>query len=238
MVPYEKKLSSFQKFFNKNIILTVFIVSSVFIILYKFIFINYEEIFKHASKLGEIFYNIAFALLASSIFYYFVVYLKEKENKRKVRQLINMRFEQIRMMKYLILNDIKKKSPNDTDKKDTPKSKADLVKILKGMKLTDKPPSYFAGSQMVELDNWYQYFEYNFNYDIKNIDLLYRHTQFLNPETIQLMHDLISAPLIGAIHQYEIESRSKDYAIKFENLSGPLFHYLNILDKFKKDSWK
>lgn len=111
-----------------------------------------------------------------------------------------MRFEQIEMMKMMIFKDIVSCSNVLNKNQEFPKSFEDLRLILKDMKLTDKPHRNFAGSQRVEVKDWYDYFEYNFHRDNHNIEILQKHIIFLNPITIQALHDLSSCDFIDAIH--------------------------------------
>src|SRR5690606_22867820 len=123
----------------------LFVVSLIFSVLYRIVFINIEEVFPFAFELGEITYYTSLAIFASCIFYYFNVYIKEKSDKKKIRQLVNMRLEQIEMMKNIIFKDIVALSQVQDKNIKFPESVNELEKILKGMKLTAKPPRYFAG---------------------------------------------------------------------------------------------
>ncbi|SMG49169.1 hypothetical protein SAMN05661096_03575 [Marivirga sericea] len=237
MVNHEKPQNKIIQFWQRNIVRILFAVSLIFSVVYRTILINIEEAFPFAFELGEITYYTALAVFASCIFYYFIVHLKEKSDKRKIKQLVNMRLEQIEMMKGIIFKDIISQSQVQDKKQEFPKSIEDLKEILKGMKLTARPPRYFAGSQLVEVKDWYTYFEYNFHYDKHNIEILQKHITFLNSETVQMLHDLSSCMFITAIHQYDREKGTNDYADKFENLAGPLYDYLTKLGNFKKDCW-
>jgi|GEM_PF-4117706 len=237
MVNHEKQSHSFIQFWQNNLVRILFVLSLCYTLLYRLVFINVDELFPYAFELGEITYYTALAIFASCIFYYFIVYLKENSDKKKIRQLVNMRLEQIEMMKGIIFKDIASCSKIQDKNQEFPKSFEDLKVILAHMKLTNKPPIYFTGSQKLEVKDWYSYFECNFHYDKHNVEILQKHITFLNPTTIQALHDLSSCDFIRAIHQYDHEQRTNDYAVKFENLAAPLFDYLTKLGKFKKDSW-
>ncbi len=234
----EKRHAKLKVWWFKNLVLFLGVTSSLFVFFYKFLFSKRNEIFPQAFELGELFYNLSFAILSSAIFYYFVVHLKNRDNKMKVKGLINMRFEQISLMHYLIYNDIKKvcSFPNPPQK--VPETLEVFKSVCSKMKLTDIPPPYFTGIGFIQFSNWYDYFE-NQNIVTKyNIDILYHHSSFLNSEIIQLMHDTLHSTLYQALRQYKIEQTREKYAIEFDSISHLLFDYFILLSKFKKDSWQ
>ena len=163
MVNHEKQSHSFIQFWQNNLVRILFVLSLCYTLLYRLVFINVGELFPYAFELGEITYYTAFAIFASCIFYYFIVYLKENSDKKKIRQLVNMRLEQIEMMKGIIFKDIVSCSKIQDKNQEFPKSFEDLKVILAHMKLTNKPPRYLTGSQNLEVKDWYSYFECNFH---------------------------------------------------------------------------
>ena len=148
-----------------------------------------------------------------------------------------MRFEQISLISLITYADIKKTTNYSHAPNNIPNKLEDFKHICKNMSLTTRPPDYFAGSAMVTLDNWFEYFKYNFRYDDKNLEELYKHSTYLKPETMQLMHDLSSHTFRKVVNQYHMEYDTKEYAKEFDSLSHILYDYLNTLSKFKENSW-
>lgn len=237
MVNHNKKESRIKKKIFENLITITTIVLLIYVVTYQLYLVKIEEFVDWGSEIGIVLYNLSLSIIASGIFYYLVVYIPEKRKKNKVKQVINMRFEQIEMQSMITYGDIRTSSTFQNAPMDFPENINDFKLICKDMLLTSQPPDYFAGSTMVPLNNWFEYFKYNFKYDDKNLDELYKYSSYLEPETMQLMHDLSSHTFRKVINQYHLECETKDYARKFDSLSHILHDYLSTILKFKQDSW-
>ena len=237
MVHPEKEENKFKKVIFENLLLIICSILLLYSIIYQIYLVKIEEFVEFGYELGIVSYNLSLSIIASGIFYFLVVYIPEKRKKRKVRQVINMRFEQIESQCMFTFRDIKKYSPQKELVTEFPKNVGDFRLLCNNMKLNSKPPDYWAGTAMVPLNNWYEYFKYNFKYDDKNLDELYKYSDYLEPETMQLMHDLSSHTFRSAINQYHSSYQTEKSAREFDSLSHVLFDYLNTLSKFKKDSW-
>ena len=66
----------------------LFVLSLIFILLYKFVFLKVSELFYGGSIIGEIFYELALATVASSVFYFVVVHLKDYHDKKVVYKIV------------------------------------------------------------------------------------------------------------------------------------------------------
>lgn len=237
MVNHDIEEKVFKKKFFENLvgIITVFLL--FYVIAYQLYLVNILEFVEWGSEIGVLVYNLSLSIIASGIFYYLVVYIPEKRKKLKVRQVINMRFEQVELICMTTYADINRSSGIVNSPKDFPESVEKFKSICQNMLLTSRPPDYFAGSAMVPLNNWYEYFKYNFRYDDKNLEELYKYSAYLEPETMQLMHDLSSHTFRKVINQYHADCERHDYAVKFDNISHILHDYLKTLLKFKQNSW-
>jgi len=237
MVNHDEKEGRIKKTFFENIITITTIILLIYVTVYQLYLIKIVEFVDWGSEIGIVTYNLSLSIIASGIFYYFVVYIPEKRKKKKVRQVINMRFEQIESSCMITYSDIKRFSEFQNAPKDLPENMDEFKSICKDLLLTSRPPDYFAGSAMVPLNNWFEYFKYNFRYDDKNLEELYKYSDFLEPDTMQLMHDLSSHTFRKVINQYHSEFETHDYAKKFDSLSHILHDYLLTILKFKQDSW-
>lgn len=237
MVKPDKKERPIKKAFYENLIALTTFALLVYIIVYQFFLIKKEEFVDWGYDIGIVTYNLSLSIIASGIFYFFGVYIPDKRRKQRVRYVINYHFDQIESNFVITYSDIKKSSSFTNAPKEFPEKLEDFKLICKEMELTSRPPDYFAGSAMVPLNNWFEYFKYNFRYDDKYLEELYKYYDFFEPETLQLMHDLSHHPLRRAINQYHLECESKEYARKFDNLSHIIHDYLITISKFKQNSW-
>lgn len=237
MTPHAKSEKKIVKFWFDNLVSILSITCLLYIVLYKLWFINKQEIFSGAYLVGEISYHLCLALVSSSIFYAIVVFIPNRRNKKKVSQVINMSFKQIEMMADMIYIDISRSSNHPNPPSWLPKNVKEFQLICKEMLLTQKPPPYFSGSGMIAVNDWYGYFNYNFHIDRHHINTLYRYSSFLNAPTMQLLHDLSYTRLKSGIRYYESKQKEEEYAVRFDNLSYLIYSYLELLKKFKTDSW-
>ncbi|GAA5100580.1 hypothetical protein GCM10023210_39250 [Chryseobacterium ginsengisoli] len=237
MVHPEKEENKIKKVVFENLLIITCLLLLLYTLVYQIYLVEIVEFVKFGHELGVLSYNLSLSIISSGIFYYLVVYIPEKRKKRKVRQVINMRFEQIESQCLFTFRDIQKYSPQKQLIVEFPKNVEGFLLLCNNMKLNSKPPDYWAGSSMVPLDNWYEYFKYNFRYDDKNLGELYKYSEYLEPETMQLMHDLSSHPIRSAINQYHSSYETENYAKEFDSLAHVLYDYLITLSKFKQDSW-
>lgn len=237
MINPEKKENKFKKAVFENLLLIICSILLLFSVIYQIYLVKIQEFVEFGYELGIVAYTLSLSIISSGIFYFLVVYIPEKRKKRKVRQVINMRFEQIENQCMFTFRDIKKHSPQKKIITDFPKKISDFRLLCSNMRLNSKPPDYWVGTSMVPLNNWYEYFKYNFKYDDKNLSELYKYSDYLEPETMQLMHNLSSHRFRSAINQYHSSYETEKYATEFDSLSSLLYSYLITLSKFKQNSW-
>jgi hypothetical protein len=227
-------IEKMMKMIEKYRVVMIFCISTVYIILYKLCFLNYSEIFSGAFELGEILYAISIALMTSTIFYYFIVYLKEKSSKRKVEAVINNRLSRLELRSSLIYHAICSKSTYESIPEDWPEH--DVFRdICSKIKLRDSPPPYLNG-YMIQFNNWFEYFQYTFALDKSDIDLLFNYSQFINEETLAKFNDVMQTFFHTGISQYQYSA--EPYSNDLSNLDSVLLNYLNMLKSFKQNSWK
>ena len=83
---------------------SLMVVSVAFIFLYKFIFVNCPEWIVGASIVGEIFFNIFLAIIASYIFYFIVVHNKDFNEKKIVSNIFKLKLQNIIDVENTTLN--------------------------------------------------------------------------------------------------------------------------------------
>ena len=222
------------KFIEKHRVVMIFCISTLYILLYKLWFMNYTEIFNLAFEIGDIFYNISIALMTSTIFYYYIVYLKEQSSKKKVEAVINNRLLHLEAMSSIIYNDICLKSTYHNIPRELPDFTV-FTAICSNIKLRDLPSPYWNGN-MIQFNNWFEYFQYTFLLDKSSIDLLFNYSQFINEGTLAKFNNVMHTTFHSGITQYR--DSNEPYANELSALAGALLNYLNILDSFKQNSWK
>lgn len=210
-------------------------IALLFTLLYKFVFINKEEIFKGASILGDLTYNLSLATLGSSIFYYLVVYLKEKESKNKVARVINLRLGHLQMMRDIIYRDILTQTRFQNPPNQFPADQATFINICRDIKLSERPAPYWNGD-FHQFETWFDYFDYTFQLDKYNINIIFNYAQFINEETLERFHEVTHTTFHSGIRQYR--RSTEEYADRLESLGGPMWNYLNILSQFTENSWR
>ena len=89
------KERTIKKVFFENLITLTIVTFLIYITVYQLYLIKIEEFVDWGSEIGVVTYNLSLSIIASGIFYFLVVYIPEKRRKQKVRQVINMRFDQI-----------------------------------------------------------------------------------------------------------------------------------------------
>lgn len=223
-----------MNFIKRNKIVIITVLSIIYIIIYKFILSDMPEVFKKAYELGDLVYNISLAVLTSSIFYYFVNYLKDQETKNKLAMTVNNRMGHLSMMKSIIYQDILQQ----TSYKNPPQNIStveEFTKICSGIKLNSKPAPYWNG-QMLQFSTWFEYFEYTFSLDKYNIDILYKYSNVINEETLNRFDEVKHTTFHSGIRQYK--NSSAPYANELVSLAGPLYCYLDTLGQFQDNKWK
>ena len=224
-----------KKFISENKILIVTAISFVFVVLYKLILIDIREIFPKGYEIGELSYNIALTVLTSSIFYYFVNYLKEQETKKKLAETINNRLGHLTMMKSIIYQAVVSKSTYKELPKRLPDDYKLFVEICSNISLRSMPPVYW-NSEMIQFNDWFEYFEYTFMMDRYNIDILFKYSNVINADTLNMFNEVMHTTFHSGIRQYKTSTET--YANQLSSLAGPLHNYLTILGSFENDCWK
>jgi hypothetical protein len=225
-----------KKLLTENYIFLICIILLFYAFIYQFFLVKIPEFIKFGYETGIITYNLSMSIIASGIFYYLVVFLPEKKKKKKVSKIINYVFDQIDFIAIGTFGDILK-STGQKHRTELPKKAEEFMAICHDISLSSKPPDYFAGSATVPLNNWYEYFKYNFGYDDKHLDILQKHSTFLNPEIILLMHNLSSHEFRKAVNQYHMEYEKTGKEIKFNAFLYVFYDYLLTIKKFKETPW-
>lgn len=213
----------FKKINSDQIVLILSVISLIWTLLYKLLFISHLPIFKNAYDIGEITYNILNSVVASGIFYFFVVFLERKRKQKTVERIILKRLQSIRIGLFHIEKDtypffglhFQDRVPDHEE----------FTKICKGIILDNLSPGF--PSAMNTKMTWYQYFDCFFQSDQANINVLYEHYQFLDISLIEVLNELRYSEFQRALDQF----REQKITNKLSATVGPFWMYLKSLEK-------
>ncbi len=209
-------------------VLVVTIISLTWIVIYKTILLDIEEFFPKAFEIGEIMYGLAASIIASSIFYYIVVYRPAKERFLKVKPYIAKRVDRFKLDSILILSDIFK-FQGLTVPKSLPEKWKDFRKVCNGILLTSTPPIIHANPSYQPKD-WFEYFEYYITIEDSNKRMLYSYWEDIPIDVKTLIEELQTNTFHSGLNLY----KQTGYSNKLYDLAEPLWNHLNILNKLPK----
>lgn len=158
------------------IVLIISILSLIWTILYKTVFLHKEELFIYANDFGEIVYGILSSIIASGIFYYFVVYLDRNRKGKIVNTIVKHKLSSISVGLFIIKEHVFPHFGLKYD--DEIPELEDFNKICKGIDLREKAPNIPNTSN--QPITWYEYFYVFFQSDKYNSNLLYQHIMYLS----------------------------------------------------------
>lgn len=205
-----------------TIVLIISIVSLIWVILYKTIFLYKEELFNYANAFGEIIYGILSSVIASGIFYYFVVYLDRNRKEKIVNEIVKNKLSSIAVGLGIIKQQVFPYFGLKFD--DKIPDIEEFMKICKGIDLrTNAPNIPNTSNQPI---NWYQYFNVFFQSDNYNTKLLYQHIMYLDIELVELLDKIQYTYFQRGLDSF----RENGYTNDISGASGPFWAYLKDLE--------
>ncbi|WP_430809571.1 MULTISPECIES: hypothetical protein [unclassified Carboxylicivirga] len=206
-------------------VLIVSLLSLIWIVIYKMILIDIEEFFPKAYEVGEIMYGLTASIVASSIFYYIVVYRPANDRFHKVKPYIEKRISRFKLDNILIVQDIYNYKGLEVPKM-LPENWEDFRTVCDGILLTSKPPIIHANPSY-QPKNWFEYFEYYIAIEDSNKRMLYNYWEDVPIEVKTLIEELQTNTFHSGLNLY----KQTGYSNKLYDLAGPLWNHLSILSK-------
>lgn len=205
------------------IVLIISIFSLIWVIFYKIFFLQIDEIFYKAFEVSEIVYNIISSIIASGIFYYFVVYLDKKRKQKIIDEITLKKLQSIRVGLFIIQQNV---FPilGFTFNQRIPELN-EFMNKCKGIKLSSQSPQ--IPNAPIKLNNWYEYFGYFFQSDRINSKALYDHFIYLDIELVKLLDEIQYSPFERALDNFRHSAITDDIS----GAPGPFWTYLNSLEK-------
>ena len=185
----------------KNLILTVnpivnflFVVSTLFIFAYKFIFLNVPEIFPGASNLGDISYNVSLAFVASYVFYIIVVHLKEFRDEKVVSQIMRNKLEGIINIRNTIATHFKVNPKGVSEKM--------MKTTLMGINPKLNAPSAFYLNLSNPNPTWIDFLNYYLGETTNIIEDTYHLMPYLDPALLKIPYKIERANFISHLKPF------------------------------------
>lgn len=229
----EKPKSKFTLFVNKlllpvnSVVLCIAVSSIIWIFAYKLILVDIPPLFYKAQEVGEIFFNLLSSVVASCIFYYFVVYLEQRRIAREMYPVLRERLKTFNVNIFNVMlgmHNLKGIPPSF----DLP-TREKLLQLSQGIKLSSRPPEIF-GNPPTYTDNWFEYFAYLFQSDNYISSLLYAHVNFLPSKIVAKLDEIQFSPFQRALKHYQ----ETKYSDNLSDLINPFHYYLQCLDDLAK----
>lgn len=202
--------------------------SLIWILVYKIMFVDLSAIFYKATEVGEITFTLLSSVIASSIFYYFVVYLDNRKVAKILYPSINERLKTFGVGLFIIKNDLYRNIKGQSVPDKLP-NLDDFREICDGIILTSKPP-IIMGNPSYQFDTWFEYFNYFFNSDNFISKQLYSHISYLTPEILKELDEIQYSVFQRSLDVYK-QNRRYD---KLSGNSGPFWSYLKTLEKLSE----
>jgi|GEM_PF-2860092 len=213
----------FKKFNADQIVLSLSLVSLFWVLLYKLFFLSQRVIFPNADQIAEIVYNILNSIIASGVFYFFVVYLDRKRKQTIVDKIILRKLQSMRVGLLIIETDTYPFF--GLNLQDRVPDFEEFTKICKGIILNSVSPSF--PNAMNTRISWYQYFDMFFQSDQENIKVLYDHYKFLDLSLVEVLNDLRYSEFQRALDLF----REQKITDELSDTVGPFWMYLKSLEK-------
>ncbi len=206
-----------------SIVLIISVLSLIWIILYRLVFINYRAPSKFIYELGYIFFGVMASIVASGIFYYFVVYLEKKRKKRVINKIVNLRLRSFGVSFFIIKQDTF--SIFGLDESEPLPSVEKFIQVCKGIDLRGNAPA--IPNVTFKPISWYEYFYNFFGSDKHNIKRLHKHIDSLDIELIEILDKLEYSYFERGLDSY----RENNMNHTIQGIAGPFWEYLKNLEE-------
>ncbi len=206
-------------------VLIIGLISLIWIILYKTVFLEIESVFPKAFELGEIFYGLTGSIVASSIFYYIVVYRPAKQHLDKIKKTIISRIGRFELDQKIIMSDIYTYKKMEVPKS-LPENWEDFREVCNGILLTDHAP-IISNNPPFQPENWFEYFDYFFQLESVNKMMLLYYWDTIPIEVKILIEEIQTNTFHSGLNSY----KELCYSNKLYDIAGPLWNHLSLLSK-------
>lgn len=212
--------------------LLIFSLSWIFI--YRFLLIHYPERVRWGSELGTIVDNLSIALVASYIFYFIVVHLKDEYQKRKMYNHLSNGVRLIFAFSKKFIEDLAQEQNIDESYDElTDQQLTDICQNIDAQ--SSAPESVYVPSQNTyRHSNWIEY-SYQTKERIEDhIEFLFSYTDFMDVELVELLTEINNSMFLQVIGQKVSSERRHGPEEDLSTYSSPLRKYILLISKLEK----
>jgi hypothetical protein len=215
-----------------QVVFILTIISIIWIMFYKIVFIKRDEIFPYAEIVSDLFHNICLSIISSSIFYCFVVYLERKRIQKKTISSIQRSFKKIKIIYNTILTSMYK-----INNIDPPSEFLDVVSFIKtftiDIELSSKPEHSDYLTVVNTTNDWYNYFKNSFKEIKECTDIIYNNIGYIPEDLISATNNIQKSYFEEVLKNFKhLEYNSKvKTKFKLHTITPHLYDYLVDLKK-------
>lgn len=196
-----KTIKSYIKIYIKTLpgsLSCILIICIVFILAYLRFYTYIEKTSKMEQEVVKIFYNLSLTYIASLIFYFITIHIKEQRNKKIYYNLIIVKIINIiyHTKDFVSLA----KNPNQIIPINTYPSKEDIEKIFTNINSNDETNVCYIKDSETFFFTYAQYLRYIITNNSKFIESMYTIMQFLDSDFVKLISKIENHPISTGIN--------------------------------------
>ena len=210
-----------MKFKQRQILLFLLIITSVIVILNDIVLNDVPEIFKRGDEIGQLLSNLSRAYISSYIFYFVVVVLKERKNKKNIYIAVYDLTKNLISRAYGVYHDIVSASGDNgkdyNNKTITKEQYRELCKIAnpKGI-----PQNRIMGSLTnPSVANYGQFIYSNSVSHVKHYtEKIFKYMPFLDTEHVKLLNKLNNSVFFLVADSLTWPTKNTDFSAYSDNM--------------------
>lgn len=199
------------------------LISLVSIILIDTVFIKLPELFDGGSGLLNAYYNFCIGMVASYIFYFVVVHIKEEKDKKNIGPYIGGK-------SMLVVNDYERfiRAVGYTNENQYP-SQFEIKRSFEQIDPNSRTPSMMCANTHQNV-TWFQYMNYFRTQSQESIGKVFEKMPFLDSELVKLLSDIDNCSYFA---QVEFISKVPHCNENLSVWSEPFYEYSLLCQKLK-----
>ena len=177
-------MNKLYKYFIKvrKDLLFLLLISLCTYFLIEFWFINYDELFPGAHKVGRFFSNLSISYISAFIFYFIVVHVKSEKDKEDINEFVGIKVYSIITSSHLFIQPFLTKENRNARFENF--DLQDLGKLLRSIERESKEAPYGRNN---EIANWLEWYEYLRASTLDSIKCIFDRYQHVDTKLIKLI---------------------------------------------------
>jgi hypothetical protein len=143
---------------------------------------NYSELFKGASKVGQLFSSLAISYISAFIFYFVVVHIKSEKDKENINEYVGFKVYSILSTSHLFIQPFLEMGNKKASFKDLDTKK--LRSLLDSINRDSKEAPYFLNGDNATWLQWWEYLKESTFKSFNEIFIRYNH---IDTELIKIL---------------------------------------------------